>query len=184
MGFTLLRRPFIVFLSLLFSGCLVSERTSYRITLDADGKSGTFTTTMEHVESDSPDTVSAEKDFQTLIGNWKGKQYLFDAMEKGLYVTERSLQMKNGVLEWRERSIFPDISRFVPEFSPNEPLKFPVSDTSDQKIITNGKLTRLNDSLFIVWPPHTKDFQMKTIRKSFMPKSNFASRFEEYLKGK
>ena len=164
-------------LAFLLAGCLVSEVTEYKITLNADGKSGTFTTIMRNVESDSPDSATQRRDFQTLLDRWKGNQYLFDEMEKGLYVKERSLRLEKGKLVWRETAIFADLSKMIPEFSPDKPLKFPIADTSGQSVRTNGALTTVQDSLLIMWPPHTKKFELKTTQRSFTPSSNFAKLF-------
>ena len=164
-------------LASLFAGCLVSEVTEYKITLNADGRSGTFTTIMRNVESDSPDSATQRRDFQALMDRWKGNQYLFDEMEKGLYVKERSLRLEKGKLVWRETAIFADLSKIIPEFSPDKPLKFPLTDTSGQIVKTNGTLTTVQDSLLIMWPPHAKKFELKTIQRSFTPGSNFAKLF-------
>ena len=164
-------------LPIFFSGCLVSEVTEYRITLNDDWKSGTFTTLMRNVESDSQDSSTQRKDFQTLIDNWKSNRYLLEEMEKGLYVKERKVRSEKGKLVWRESAIFADISKLLPEFSSDEPLKFPLTDTSGQRVSTNGSLTMIKDSLFIIWPPHTKVFEMKTIQRSFTPRSDFAKLF-------
>lgn len=169
---------------LFFAGCLVSEVTEFKITLNSDGRSGTFTSVMRNVESDSPDSATQRKDFQNLIDKWKSDQYLFDQMEKGLYLRERKLSSQNGKLVWRETSIFQDISRIIPEYHANEPLKFPLSDTSNQIITTNGKLMMVNDSLYIIWPPHTKRFEMKTTQKLFTPTSRFNTWFAYGRKNK
>jgi hypothetical protein len=165
-------------LACLLAGCLVSEVTEYKITLNPDGKSGTFTTIMRNVESDSPDSATQRRDFQSLMDRWKGNQFLFEEMEKGLYVKERSLLMEKGKLVWRESAIFADLSKMLPEFSPDRPLKFPLADTSGQGVTTNGTLTSVKDSLVIAWPPHTKTFALKTLQRSFTPKSNFAKLFQ------
>jgi hypothetical protein len=164
-------------LAYLLAGCLVSEVTEYKIALNADGKSGTFTIIMRNVESDSPDSATQRRDYQTLMDRWKGNQYLFDEMEKGLYVKERSLRLEKGKLVWRETALFADISKLIPEFSPDKPLKFPIADTSGQSVKTNGTLTTVQDSILIVWPPHAKKYELKTVQRSFTPSSNFAKLF-------
>jgi hypothetical protein len=165
-------------LALLFAGCLVSEVTEYKITLNPDGKSGTFTTIMRNVESDSPDSATQRRDFQSLMDRWKGNQYLFDEMEKGMYVKERSLRLEKGKLVWRETAIFADLSKLIPEFSPDKPLTFPLADTTGQKVKTNGTLTTVQDSILIMWPPHARKYELKTVQRSFTPGSNFAKLFK------
>ena len=169
-------------LSILCSGCLVSEVTEYTITLNEDFKSGTFSTIMRNVESDSQDSLTQQKDFHALLDNWKGNRFLFDEMEKGLYVKDRKLRMENGSLTWRESAIFADLTKMIPEFSPDKPLKFPLSDTSGQRVTTNGKLTMVKDSLFILWPPRTKRFELKTVQRAFTPRSSFAKLFQAHVK--
>lgn len=165
---------------LLLAGCLVSEVTEYTLTLNADGKSGTFTTVMRHVESDSRDSAAQEKDFATLIGNWKGDRFLLDQVDKGLYVKARNLSMEKGKLVWRESSIFADVTKLIPGFSPDSALRFPLTDTSGLKVTSNGKLIATRDSTFIVWPPHTRTFEMKSSQRNFTPASNFVKSFQTY----
>ena len=164
------------------SGCLVSEVTEYKLALNADGKSGTFTTVMRHVESDSPDTSAQRKDFSTLIENWKGDRYLLEQMDKNLYVKERKLFMEKGKLAWRESSIFSDVTKLIPGFSADSSVRFPLTDTSALKITTNGKLIVTRDSIFILWPPHTRTFEMKSANRNFTATSNFARLFQAYAR--
>lgn len=178
----LLDRILSLLLLTLFSGCLVSEVTEYSLTLNSDGISGTFTTIMRSVESDSPDSAAQQEDFLTLVENWKGDKYLLDQMDKGLYLKERKLFLDKGKLVWRESSIFADVTKLLPGYHPDDTLKFPVTDTTGLTIMTNGRHVTMRDSMFIVWPPHTRTFEMKSIRRAFTPESRFARLFRAYMK--
>src|SRR5690348_17571705 len=120
---------FFAFLSLAFAGCLISEVTTYRLTLNADHTSGSLTVVSTHVESNASDTAGQNKDFAELLANWKGDRYLLGQMEKGLYVKSRSLKLERGGLVWRESAIFADVSSLIPNFNFNDTMRFPLRDT-------------------------------------------------------
>lgn len=168
--------------ALTVAGCLVSETTKYTITLNDDGKSGTFTTVMSNIESDSRDTSTQRKDFNEMISNRESDRYLLDQLDKGLYVKQRSLALDHGTMAWKETALFSDITKLIPEFNTNDTMKFPISDTTNLHITTNGKLVAVKDSLFIVWPPHTRTFTFSSRRGEFKPASTFAARFQKYQK--
>jgi hypothetical protein len=181
-------RSFVIILlsiaALSAAGCLVSETTHYTITLNDDGKSGTFTTVMRNMESDSQDPKTQRNDFNELISNSTSDRYLLDQLDKGFYVKQRSLTLDHGALLWKETSLFSDITKLIPGFNTADTMRFPISDTTNLHITTNGKLVVTKDSTFILWPPHTKKFEFTSGRNEFKPLSAFAIRFKEYGKKK
>jgi hypothetical protein len=161
----------------IFSGCLTSEETEFTLTLNGDGRSGTLSVIRRHMESDAQDTASQRKDFNELIANWRGDHYLLDQMEKGLYVKDRSLRSEHGVLVWRETSIFSDVAKIIPQYAPDDTLRFPLHDTKGLEIRSNGTLVAMQDSSVILWPPHTTHFELKTKTLGFSSLSGFMKRF-------
>lgn len=163
------------------TGCLISEREMYHLILNDDGKSGMLIFTKYNIQSDANDTAGQDKDFQDMINNWKSDQYLLDQVNHGAYVKERDMRIEHGRIVWTERSIFSDVTKLFPDFTPGDTVRFGY-DPDDMDITeTNGKLVQVSDSMMVVWPPDTRDFKLTTTTKNFTPKSNLEERFEQYL---
>jgi hypothetical protein len=172
------------FLSLAFAGlgCLASETTEYKITMNEDGKSGTIISIMRNVQSDESEDAKQAKDFNEAIRSWKGDDYLLGRMHDGLYVKERTLAIEDSVLVWKEKAIFSGLGDvFKHEFN-NDTLRFVIKE--DQSIVaTNGIVVPGKDSTIVYWSiPASKEIFLKTRENSFSPKSHFAARFAEYMK--
>ncbi|HTR81923.1 MAG TPA: hypothetical protein VMM58_09865 [Bacteroidota bacterium] len=170
-----------LFLSYVALGCLISETTEFKVTMNDDGKSGTIVTTMRNVQSGETDKEKQDKDFEEAINSWKGDDYLLERMHDGLYVKERDLSLKDSVLVWREKAIFADIGEvFKNEFN-NDTLRFVIKD--DQTIVgTNGTVLSSPDSSVVWWAlPAAKEIYLATKENSFAPKSDFAGRYKSYI---
>lgn len=172
----------ILLLSFFATGCLISEVTQYKLTLNNDLKSGTFTITRKNVESNASDTATQRKDFAELLTNWKSDRYLLDQMDKGLYVKKRNVSLEHGRIVWQEIAIFSDIASLIPDFTHDDTMRFPLHDTTGLIITTNGKLSSSADGIVIKWNPHTTTFSVTTKMREFKPSSFFADRFRRYVK--
>ncbi|HEV8538007.1 MAG TPA: hypothetical protein VGR15_03695 [Bacteroidota bacterium] len=178
-----LRRHALLSLTLVtFSGCLISEVNEYTLTLNSDGRSGTFRTVRRNVASNESDTAAQRRDFSELVGNWRGDRYLLDQMEKGLYVKSRSVAMEQGKVVWRETAIFSDVTKLIPNFDADDTLRIPLHDTTGLEITSNGTVALERDSVVILWQPHTTHFELTTKLRDFKPVSSFAARLRRYLK--
>ncbi len=178
--------------SLLFSislafallGCLASETTEYRITLNEDGKSGTLVSVMRNVQSDEADEAKQTKDFDEAIRSWKGDDYLLERVHDGLYVKDRLLTVEENVLVWKETAIFSDLGEVFKHEFRNDTLKFVVNE--DQSVVaSNGTVVPGKDSTVVYWcTPGTKEILLKTRQNNFAPKSDFTARFNVYMREK
>ena len=88
-------------------GCLASETTEYKITMNEDGKSGTIISIMRNVQSDESEDAKQAKDFDEAIRSWKGDDYLLERVHDGLYVKERNLESKIAFLSGKKRQFSP-----------------------------------------------------------------------------
>ncbi len=172
------------YLSLAFAclGCLASETTEYKITMNEDGKSGTIISIMRNVQSDESEDARQAKDFDDAIRSWKGDDYLLDRVHDGLYVKDRTLTVEDSVLVWKEKAIFSDLGEvFKHEFN-NDTLKFVIK--ADQSIVaTNGIVIPGKDSTIVYWSiSASKEILLETKENNFAPKSDFAGRFTAYMK--
>lgn len=171
-------------LSLAFAGlaCLASETTEYKITMNEDGKSGTIISIMRNVQSDESEDAKQHKDFDEAIRSWKGDDYLLDRVHDGLYVKDRSLEMEDSILVWKEKAIFSDLGDVFKHEFRNDTLRFVIK--GDQTVVaTNGIVIPGKDSTVIYWNiPASKEIYLKTKENNFAPKSDFAARFAAYMK--
>ncbi len=171
-------------LSLAFAGlgCLASETTEYKITMNEDGKSGTIISIMHNVQSDESEDAKQAKDFDEAIRSWKGDDYLLDRMHDGLYVKDRSLEIEESVLVWKEKAIFSSLGDVFKHEFHNDTLKFVIK--GDQSVVaTNGIVVPGKDSTIVYWNiPASKEIFLKTKENNFAPKSDFAARYKAYMK--
>ena len=179
---TTLLFPVVMFvLALLLTGCLVSEREAYHMTLNTDGKSGMLVFTKYNIQSNASDSAGQDKDFQELIHNWKSDQYLLEQADHGAYVKERDVHLDNGKVVWREQSIFSDVSRIFPEIHPADTVRFSFDSKETDVSETNGSVSQKGDSTIVAWPPNTREFTLITAAKGFSTTSNLEQRFAAYL---
>jgi hypothetical protein len=167
---------FLITLSVLFTGCLVYQTIEYRLTLNNDGKSGSIWIEYTNIESSAADSVHQNEDFTELISKWKSDAYLLERMEDGIYVEERSLALRKGVLVWRETGIFSDVRKLKEGVKYDDTTRITIS--KDQTVLsTNGTAIIERDSTVVYWPPQTRDFRIKIQQRSFEPTSRFAEMF-------
>ncbi len=163
------------------SGCLMYETVGYRVHLNSDGKSGTITITYRNIESTSGDHAKQDEDFQELLDKWKGDGYLLERMNEGVYVKQRELRLVKGILVWKEVGIFSDVEKMRDGISYNDTTR--IAMANDETVLsTNGTLLISKDSTVVVWPPHTRDFDLTVQNKDFKPTSHFAERFRALKK--
>jgi len=176
----------LVSFSLAFAGfgCLASETTEYKITMNDDGKSGTIISTMRNVQSDESDQAKQSKDFDEAIHSWKGDDYLLERMHEGLYVKERTLAVEDSVLVWTEKAIFASLGDVFKHEFHNDTLRFVIK--GDQSLVaTNGAVIPGKDSTVVYWNiSASKEISLTTRENNFAPKSDFAARFKAYLHDK
>lgn len=177
---------FLLFISgaLFLQGCLVSEVEQYRLSLNEDGVTWTLSITRRNIESDSHDSATQRQDFLELISNWKLDRYLLSQVDRGRYVKSRRLSLEHGKLVWRETVIVSDVNKFLPGINLKEEVRFPLQDTTGLSITTNGLIVSEKDSIVILWPPHTRIFEVKSVRRDYRGSSRFHQRFQSYMKNR
>jgi hypothetical protein len=165
----------------LFAGCLVYQTIDYRITLNKDGKSGSISIEYTNVESSAADSAHQNEDFAELIGNWKSDKYLLERMDDGVYIKERTLALRKGVLVWKESGIFSDIRKLKEGVMYDDTTRITIP--KNQTVLsTNGTAIIDRDSTVVYWPPQTRDFRVKIQQRNFEPTSHFAEKFLSFRK--
>lgn len=165
----------------LFIGCLISEYDEYRIVLNADRKSGTIYTTKRNIQSDQEDPIKQKEDFENLVQDWKGDSYLLEKTQDGVYVKERNLSIEQGILVWKEISIFSDFHRLFRNSIVNDTMR--IGFGNDETIVaTNGELIRTKDSTIVQWPITASEFFLRVQKNEFKSTSDFVENFKSYMK--
>ncbi len=166
----------VVIAGILFAGCLVYQTIEYRLILNSDGKSGSISVEYTNVQSSATDALHQNDDFAELLTKWKGDKYLLERMDDGIYLKQRSLALKKGVLVWKETGIFPDVRKLKEGVKYDDTTR--VTLAKDQTVLsTNGTVTIDKDSTVVSWPPLTRDFRIKIQQQNFEPTSHFAQKF-------
>lgn len=172
---------FSLVVAMFMSGCLISETTEYKITLNDDGKSGTIVTIMRNVQSTEAEGEKQQKDFEEAIRSWKSDEYLLQRVHDGMYVKDRSLSVEENALVWKETGIFSDIAEIFKHDLRNDTLRFTIK--GDQSLVaTNGTVVHNKDSTIVFWMLPTKELNVKTKENNFKPASDFAAKFKAYMK--
>jgi hypothetical protein len=171
----------VLILVFLFNGCLMYETVEYRISLNADGKSGTLFVKYNNIQSSEAEPSKQNEDFEELLTKWKGDQYLLERMNDGVYIKKRDLRLSHGILVWQEVGIFSDVQKMKDGISYEDTTR--ISLAKDEAVLsTNGVVLMSKDSTVVIWPPHTRDFQVKIQQKDFQPTSHFAEKFRQLKK--
>ena len=160
-------------------GCIISEYDEYRIILNADGKSGILYITKRNIQSDQINSVRQQEDFDNLIQDWKGDQYLLEKTKEGVYVKERKLTNEKGMLVWKEVAIFSDFHYLFRDMITNNKMRIGFGK-EETVVATNGELVRTKDSTFVQWPLTMKKFELKIQKNNFKLTSNFEAKFRAY----
>lgn len=160
-------------------GCIISEFDEYKIILNDDGKSGTIFISNYNLQSDQTDPAKQKDDFDNLIQNWKGDQYLLDKLKDGVYVKSRKLFVERGKLVWKEKAIFSDIKKLFHNVIFNDTLRIGF-DKNMTVTKTNGILIQTKDSTIVQWPLKMKKFILKVQKNNFKATSDFVKKYYAY----
>jgi hypothetical protein len=178
------KTPNLIVLSILivtiltFSGCLIYQTVAYTVNLNPDGKSGTIVIEYRNIESSATEPQKQDADFSELLQYWRGDKYLLDRMDDGVYVKKRNLTLEGGILVWREKGIFSNVEKVNEGFSYEDSTRVTIG--KDETVLaTNGTAIVTKDSTQIVWPPHTRSFNVKLQQRDFSPTSHFAEQFRK-----
>jgi hypothetical protein len=171
----------IVFLLFIF-GCLTFETAEFRIVFNENSiTNGTIEVIYSKLESSEAMQNGQQKDFDELIRHYQGDQFLLDQMSDGVYIKNRELYEKNGILIGKYQGIFRNL------ILDNEPLKtnndefvLLIESESNEIIETNGKIIKSEKNVFISWPKTQKELYWKSKMKGDPKTSSLLDMFREW----
>jgi hypothetical protein len=141
-----LRLLFVTAATLFFAGCYFSATIVTRISLSGEGANPTASVTIEYanISSGEAKLSDVKNDFDQLIRDWQGDQYLLDRAEEGFIIKNRELFILDGKIIGRETGVMKNL---------NEPFTFWVNN--GERIMPAGS------------PLEVKIIEVKIIGKSF-----------------
>ena len=156
-------------------GCITFERATYRITFDPERKLGAMEVAYRNLQSDAEAADEQKSDFRELVSAWREDDYLVDRVKEEVYVKERRLEVRDGVLVGTERSIFSNFSAVGLKQDSTGTVRW--SERGMDVMRTDGTATAARDSVW--WPAGTTRFELEVKNREFAPRSNFAKLFRE-----
>ncbi|MFC2088219.1 hypothetical protein ACFLSX_01330 [Calditrichota bacterium] len=153
----------LIILVLIISGCLTYQTAEFRLRFNDNSRTeGTIEAVYYNIETSEVILKDQQQDFRELIEHYQGDKFLLDNISDGIYIKERELYEKNGILIGGYKGIFRNL-----KFD-NEPLKFTndefmmIIDTENDDIIeTNGKIIKSEKNIIITWPKDQKELYWK-----------------------
>jgi len=144
------------------SGCYVCETIETRIQLGENGKQARVTIIYRNISSGEAKEKDVQHDFDQLLKDWQGDDYLLDRAQEGLIVRNREVFIDHGVLTARVTGIMRDISdQYSFWVSHGERIMIYETDDDYKLVETNGKILKTEKNTLIIWPEEAKELYWK-----------------------
>jgi hypothetical protein len=156
----------IIFAIIFLNGCLTYHVLEYTIEYADDFNSGQLLVKYSDIRSSETEVEKQKQDFDELIELYKGDIFLLDQVNEGLYVNDRKLYEKDGILFGSYSGIFQTLKIDGNELNTRSEERFILLDIGpDMEIETNGKVYRSEHNALLVWPIDKKKLKIKkTVR--------------------
>lgn len=153
---------------ILLNGCLTYRVVEFTIDYADDFNSGNFAATYTDIRSSETEVEKQKKDFDELIQLYEDDMFLLDQLDEGIYVKERTLYEKEGILVGGYSGIFQTLQIDNNEMKVRNEERYILLDISPSEgIETNGKVYRSENNALLVWPKDQKQLKIKKIVKDY-----------------
>jgi hypothetical protein len=143
-------------------GCLSVESYETRIQFHGEDKPVTVTMIYRDISSAEAKLEDVQGDFESLINDWKGDEYLIEQARDGFVVKERALTIEDGKLVGYERGVTNDLGDFKPiKVSNGERILLVEKDDDYELVESNGKIFKTDNNTLLVWPEDIPELYMK-----------------------
>lgn len=151
----------IAMLMMSLTGCYFSETIETRITLnDKASPKATVLIEYSNISSGEANLDDVKKDFDQLIKDWQGDEYLLDRAEEGMFVKNRELFIRDGKAVGRVTGIMKDIDDTYKFWDIEDEKIMLLEDDDDYELVeTNGKILKTDKNILIVWPKETTELR-------------------------
>ena len=149
-------------LLLMSMGCLSVGSYETRITFHGEGEPVTITMIYRDISSAEAKLVDVQDDFESLINDWKGDEYLLEQARDGFVVKERALTIEDGKLVAYERGVTNDLGDFKPiKVNNGERILLVEKDDDYELVESNGQIFKTDNNTLLVWPENVPELYMK-----------------------
>jgi hypothetical protein len=163
-------------------GCLTFKTVEFRIVFNENSHTdGTIEVIYNNIQSSEAELNGQQKDFDELIRHYQGDQFLLDQMSEGIYIKNRELFEKNGILTGKYSGIFRNIKMDNESLkSNNDEILLLINSESNEIIETNGKIIKSEKNVFISWPKAQKELYWKVKMKGNQQTASLVQMFQEW----
>lgn len=156
----------VLFFLLIFSvnSCLTYQTVEYTIDFTDNFNSGKISVVYTDIRSSEAEGEKQKADFDELIELYQDDLFLLDQIDEGIYIKERKLYEKDGIIIGSYSGIYQKIKidNHVMDLRNDE--RFILLEVDhNSKIETNGKLLQSENNALIVWPKDQKHLKIKKI---------------------
>ena len=175
-------------LPLFLAGCLTVDTIQTRIQIREEGKPALLTITHLGFSSGEAKPGDVRKDFDHLISEWQGDEYLIARAKEGIVVRDRRVWEENGRINGSMTGLVEKIDGLYPFWERNgERILLVECEEEFDLAETNGRILKTENNRLIVWDAGEKVLSW-TLRRNFESESieknrpRFARMFREYLR--
>jgi len=155
-------------LVLSLNSCLTYHIVEYTIDFTENFNSGIITVTYTDIRSSETEVEKQKEDFDDLIELYRENLFLLDQLDEGIYVKERKLYEKDGLIIGKYSGIFQKLKIDDSELRVRNDERYILLDISEtEKIETNGKIYRSENNALLVWPKDQKQLKIKKIIQDY-----------------
>ncbi|MFQ5769271.1 MAG: hypothetical protein ACE5HX_01955 [bacterium] len=150
-----------LFTLLAIQGCYFSEFIETRIFLSEDNKPAKIIINYQNISSGEAKTSDVRNDFDELIKDWKGDEYLLERAEERLFIKNREVFIQDDKVCARVTGIIKDLND-VYSFWVSNGERIMMFDDEDYELVeSNGKILKTNKNTLIVWPDDARELYWK-----------------------
>lgn len=149
-----LKWSFCLLVPLCLSGCLTVDTIKTTIDIQEKDKPAHLTIRYEGLSSSESQIQDVEKDFQYLIEQWQGDEYLLDRAEEGIVVRDRQVFIEENRIHSVMTGLVQDLDNLYTIWEQNrERILMVEFDAEDFELTgTNGTILKTEKNRLIVWP--------------------------------
>jgi hypothetical protein len=147
---------------LITMGCLSVESFETRIQFHGEDEPATVTLIYHDISSAEANLENVQGDFESLIGDWQGDEYLLDRAKEGFVVKDRALAIEDGKLVAYEKGVTKDLGVLRPiKVSNGERIMLVERDDDYELVESNGKIIKTDNNTLLVWPEDQYELYLK-----------------------
>jgi len=140
----------------------------YTIDFTDNFDSGTISVFYKDIRSSETDEEKQKADFDELIQLYQEDYFLLELIEEGIYVKDRKLYEKDGIIMGQYSGIFQKVQIDNNVMDLRNEERFILMDISEsEKIETNGKVYQSENNALLVWPKDQKNLTIKKIVQDY-----------------